>query len=84
MLIILIILTLGFFVWYLLFHEHRKKARIAIVIVLVIDLMVFFIPTVRCAASIPAGSYATLKWKVISFHHQVCMDNNDFNEMMQP
>lgn len=76
MIILLIMATIGLFVLYFLYEEHRKKIRIPIVVLIALLGLIYLSPTVKCAFSLSWRSISSLSWKVISFQHEMCVFGN--------
>lgn len=73
---LIVVATLAAVVGYALYAEHRKKLRIPLIILIVINGLVFVSPHIGCAVKMPLGSIGTLDWKVISFQYDVCLFEN--------
>lgn len=76
MIALLIIATIGLFILFFLYEEHRKKIRIPIVVLVALLGLTYLSPSVKCAVSLPWASISSFSWKVISFQHDMCVFGN--------
>jgi hypothetical protein len=75
-----ILVTAATITVYALYNEKRKLLRLPILMLIGLNILIYFSPHVRCAVNISPTSYMTFDWKVINFQYDFCLKSDSIKE----